>query len=59
MKYLILMFFKYYRGGKQTKDIAYFSAISAVVLCLHIVFFSLMLDITYIYDTYNDTANKS
>lgn len=36
------MFFKYYRGGKQTKDIAYFSAISAVVLCLHIVFFSLM-----------------
>ena len=49
MKYLILMFFKYYRRGKQTKNIAYFS-ITAVILCLHIVFFSLMslLKIDYI-----------
>ena len=36
------MFFKYYREGKQTKDIAYFSSITAFILCLHIVFFSLM-----------------
>lgn len=28
MKYLILMFFKYYRRGKQTKNIAYFSSIT-------------------------------
>ena len=42
MKYLILMFFKYYREGKQTKNIAYFYSITAVILCLHIVFFSLM-----------------
>ena len=42
MKYLILMFFKYYREGKQTKNIAYFSSITAFILCLHIVFFSLM-----------------
>ena len=35
MKYLILMFFKYYREGKQTKNIAYFSSITAVILCLH------------------------
>lgn len=50
MKYLILMFFKYYRRGKQTKNIAYFSSITAVILCLHIVFFSLMslLKIDYI-----------
>ena len=50
MKYLILMFFKYYREGKQTKNIAYFSSITAVILYLHIVFFSLMslLKIDYI-----------
>ena len=50
MKYLILMFFKYYRRGKQTKNIAYFSSITAVILYLHIVFFSLMslLKIDYI-----------
>ena len=42
MKYLILMFFKYYREGKQTKNIAYFSSITAVILYVNIVFLSLM-----------------
>lgn len=38
MKYLFLMFFKYYREGKNRRDIAYFSALSAVVLYVYMLF---------------------
>lgn len=37
MKYLFLMFFKYYRGSKGTKYKAYFSSLLAVCLYSYIV----------------------
>lgn len=41
MRYLLLMFFKYYRGSRETKHIAYFSALSAVILYGCIIFFGI------------------
>ena len=42
MKYLFLMFFRYYRMGKFSKDNAYFSALVAVVICLQSLFYFIL-----------------